>query len=103
MHCFAGGAEFAEQCLRRGFYLGLAGTITYPRAHVLREVAAFAPVERLLIETDCPWLPPQGHRGERNEPSYVRQVAEVVAAARGVSVEEAAAITTGNARKAYGL
>jgi TatD DNase family protein len=103
MHCFAGGVEFAEQCLQRGFYLGLAGTVTYPKAHALREVAALAPPDRLLIETDCPWLPPQGHRGERNEPAYVLQVAEVVAKEREVSVEEAAAITAANAQRVFGL
>jgi TatD DNase family protein len=103
MHCFAGGVEFAEQCLQRGFYLGMAGTITYPKAHLLREVAAMAPAERLLVETDCPWLPPQGHRGERNEPAYVLKVVETVAVARAISVEEAGALTATNARIAFGL
>lgn len=103
MHCFAGGLEFAEQCLERGFYLGMAGTVTYPKAHVLREVAAMCPDERLLIETDCPWLPPQGHRGQRNEPAYVRLVAETIAEARGASVEEIAALTAASAREAFGL
>lgn len=103
MHCFAGGLEFAEKCLQRDFYLGMAGTVTYPKSHVLREVAETCPANRLLIETDCPWLPPQSHRGQRNEPAYVKLVAETVATARGVTVEEIAAMTSANARAAFGL
>jgi TatD DNase family protein len=103
MHCFAGGVEFAEQCLQRGFHLGMAGTVTYPKSHLLRQVAATAPAERLLIETDCPWLPPQGHRGERNEPAYVLKVLETVAAAREITIEEAGALTTANAKRVFGL
>ncbi len=101
MHCFAGGMDFARQCLERGFYLGLAGTITYPKAFALRKIAAEAPLEQLLIETDCPWLPPQGHRGQRNEPAHVRQVAEVVARERGMNVDEIASQTEGNTRRAF--
>lgn len=92
MHCFAGDVAFAEQCLQRGFYLGLAGTVTYPKSPALREVAACAPAERLLMETDCPWLPPQAHRGQRNEPAYVRLVAETVAAARGITRDRQGAL-----------
>jgi TatD DNase family protein len=103
MHCFAGDVAFAQECLQRGFYLGLAGTITYPKAHGLREVVAMAAADRLLIETDCPWLPPQGHRGQRNEPAYVQLVAEIVAQARGLTPEEAAELTTENARMAFGV
>ena len=103
MHCFAGGLEFATECLQRGFVLGLAGTITYPKASALREVAAEAPLAQLLIETDCPWLPPQQYRGQRNEPAYVRHVAEVVARERGLDVEKVAARTEENARRAFGL
>lgn len=103
MHCFSGGADFAHECLRRGFYLGLAGTVTYPKAFALKQVAAEAPFDQLLIETDCPWLPPQGHRGQRNEPAYVRAVAEVVARQRGIEVEVAAQQTEANARRAFGM
>jgi TatD DNase family protein len=103
MHCFAGGMEFARQCLERGFYLGLAGTITYPKAFALRKLAAEGPLERLLIETDCPYLPPQAHRGQRNEPAYVRYVAETVAKARGVGIAEIARQTAANARQAFRL
>jgi|LSQX01.1.fsa_nt_gb TatD DNase family protein len=103
MHCFAGSVQFGEECLQRGFHLGMAGTVTYPKSQVLRQVAAMSPPERLLIETDCPWLPPQGHRGERNEPAYVLKVLETVEAAREITVEEAAELTTANARRVFGL
>jgi TatD DNase family protein len=103
MHCFAGDMDFAEQCLQRGFHLGMAGTITYPKSQVLRQVAAMAPAERLLIETDCPWLPPQGHRGERNEPAYMLKTLETVAAARDMALGDAAALTTANAKRVFGL
>jgi len=103
MHCFAGGMEFARECLARGFYLGLAATITYPKAFALRKIAAEAPFDQLLVETDCPWLPPQQHRGQRNEPAHVRYVVEVVARERGVDVEQVAQQTESNARRAFGL
>jgi TatD DNase family protein len=103
MHCFAGGMDFARQCLERGFYLGLAGTVTYPKAFALRKLAAEAPLEQLLIETDCPWLPPQAYRGQRNEPAYVRHMAEVVARERGLDVDEAGRETERNARRAFGI
>lgn len=103
MHCFAGEMAFARQCLERGFLLGLAGTITYPKAFALRQVAAEAPLEQLLIETDCPWLPPQGYRGQRNEPAYVRHVAQVIAQERGLDVEAVSTQTEQNARRAFGI
>ncbi|MEN6401545.1 MAG: TatD family hydrolase [Armatimonadia bacterium] len=103
MHCFAGGVAFAEECLQRGFYLGLAGTITYPKSFALRQVAKEAPLERLLIETDAPWLPPQAYRGKRNEPAYVALVAETVAEERGMTVEEIGEATERNAREAFGV
>jgi TatD DNase family protein len=103
MHCFSGNVAFSDKCLQRGFYLGMAGTVTYPKSVVLREVAALVPPDRLLIETDCPWLPPQKHRGERNEPAYVGQVAQVVAEARGISADELGSLTAANAKATFGL
>lgn len=103
MHCFSGGWEFARECVQRGFYLGLAGPITYPKAFALRKIAAEMPLEQLLIETDCPWLPPQPHRGERNEPAHLLYVAEAVAQARGTSWEAIAQHTAENARRVFGL
>lgn len=103
MHCFAGDVRFARQCTQRGFWLGLTGTLTYPKAHVLREVAARMPTDRLLVETDCPWLPPQSHRGERNEPAYVVQVAERLAEERGLTCEQVSELTIANTQAAFNL
>lgn len=97
MHSFSAGWEFAEQCLERGFYIGLGGPLTYPKNDALREVARRAPLERLLLETDCPYLPPQPYRGKRNEPAYLLHVAEQIAAVRGLTPAEVAAATTANA------
>ena len=78
LHCFNEGLEFAEKAWARGWVLGFGGTITYPKNEALRKVVAVCPSELFVLETDCPFLPPQGHRGERNEPAYVVEVERVV-------------------------
>lgn len=78
LHCFNEGLEFARKAWKRGWVLGLGGTITYPKNEALRKVVAACPEGLFVLETDCPFLPPQSHRGERNEPAYVVEVAEVV-------------------------
>lgn len=83
-------------------HIGFTGIITFPNAHELREVAAFVPLDRLLIETDSPYLAPVPNRGQRNEPAFVRHVAESVAEAKGVSIEEVLTVTTENYFKLYG-
>lgn len=103
MHCFAGGFSFARECVDRGYWLGLAGTLTYPKAYGLRDVAAKMPADRLLVETDCPWLPPQGHRGQRNEPAYVAEVAEYLAVVRRLTIQAVGEMTAANAGAAFGL
>lgn len=93
LHCFTGDRAMARRALDAGFYLSLAGIVTFPRALELREVAKLVPLDRLLIETDSPFLAPVPFRGKRNEPSYVTRVAEVIAELRGTdadSVGEAA-------------
>jgi TatD DNase family protein len=87
-HCFTGDRAMARAALDLGFYISLAGIVTFPRAEELREVAKLVPPDRLLIETDAPYLAPVPHRGKRNEPAFVAQVAETVAAIRGVSAVE---------------
>lgn len=101
MHCFSGDWAFAERCLRLNFLLGLGGTVTYPRNSELREVAARAPLESLVLETDCPYLAPVPHRGKRNEPAYVRHVAEVVAQVRNMDVADLARMASANGRRLF--
>ena len=82
LHCFNEGLEFAQKAWARGWVLGFGGTITYPKNEELRKVVAACPSELFVLETDCPFLPPQSHRGERNEPVYVIEVAKMVSALR---------------------
>jgi TatD DNase family protein len=96
LHCFSGTIEQAQRALDLGFYLSFAGNLTYPRATGLREVAASAPADRILIETDAPFLAPIPHRGQQNEPALVVHTAECLAGLRGISLEEVAALTTEN-------
>lgn len=101
-HCFTGGIERARQALDLGFHLSLAGILTFPRATDLHEVAAFAPADRLLIETDSPFLAPVPFRGKRNEPAWVARVAARLAELRGVDMAAVVALTTANALQLFG-
>jgi TatD DNase family protein len=96
MHCFGAQWEQAQRSLDLGFLISFAGNLTYPKAQHLREVAARLPVDALLVETDAPWLAPLPNRGQRNEPAWVAQTAETLAAVRNVSLEEITASTTKN-------
>ncbi len=103
MHCFSGDLAFAAQCLEQGLYLSVPGTVTYPSNQQLRDVVRNVPLERLLLETDCPYLAPVPHRGRRNEPAYTRLTAEKVAELRGLAVEDIGRITTMNAGRLFGI
>jgi TatD DNase family protein len=103
MHCFSGSLEVARTCLDRGYYLGLGGPVTYRNARRAVEVARFVPPDRLVLETDAPYLPPEPHRGRRNEPAYLPLIAWAVAHARGVAAGTVAELTTGNAYEAFEL
>ncbi len=103
IHCFSGSWEDAELYLGLNFYLSIAGPVTYPSAKGLRETLQRIPLDNLLVETDCPFLPPQKFRGQRNEPSYVRYAAEEIAAVQGVPVEEVLKATSRNARNLFGI
>jgi TatD DNase family protein len=103
MHCFSGDVAIARRCLDLGLTISLAGPVTYPNARALPEVARFVPGDRLVIETDCPFLPPQGHRGKRNEPAYLSITAARVAELRGEPIDELAARTTANACALLGI
>jgi len=103
MHCFTESWEMAEQALDLGFYISFSGILTFKNAEELREVARRVPLERMLIETDSPYLAPVPHRGRSNEPRYVRHVAEKIGELRGLSVEEVARITGENFRTLFRL
>jgi TatD DNase family protein len=102
-HCFSGDRALARQALDLGFYLSFAGTLTYSRSADLADVAAWAPLDRLLVETDCPYLAPQPVRGRRNEPRHVTHTAHHLAELRGVPLEAVAQATTHNATALFHL
>ena len=101
-HCFTGGVDRARRALDLGFHLSLAGIVTFPKAHDLHAVAAFVPEDRLLVETDSPYLAPVPHRGQRNEPAFVARVVAAVASLRGVPPDEVAGRTEANFRALFG-
>jgi len=103
LHAFSGDLPLAEAAIAEGFYLGVDGPLTYKNSWQLREVFAVAPLERIVIETDAPYLTPQAHRGRRNEPAYVGYVAEKLAEIRHVELTEAARATTANAARFFSL
>lgn len=103
LHCFSGDIELAKAALDWGFYISIAGPITYPNAKDLRSVVERVPIERMVIETDAPYLAPQAKRGKRNEPAYVRYVAEELATLKGLGVDDIDRITTLNAKQLFGL
>ncbi|WP_309091527.1 TatD family hydrolase [Domibacillus sp.] len=103
MHCFSGSAETALECVKMNFYISLGGPVTFKNAKKPKEVAEAVPLEKLLIETDCPYLAPHPYRGKRNEPAYVKLVAQEIAALKGITYEEVAAATTQNANTLFHL
>lgn len=103
MHSFTGDRATAQACLDMGLFISFAGMVTYPSAQNLRDVAKDVPLDRLLVETDCPYLAPQPVRGQRNEPRYVAHTAALLAEVKGVPVSELEEHTTRNARALFGL
>ena len=103
IHCFSGSAEIAKEYLKLGYMISFAGPVTFKKAPKLREAALLVPRDRLLIETDSPYMAPEPVRGRRNEPTFVRYVAEKLAEIRGESPEELAEATYRNAERIYGL
>lgn len=100
-HCYTGSVEMAKEVLKNNFYIALGGAVTFKNARKLLDVAKFVPEDRLLIETDCPYMTPEPYRGKRNDSGYVRLVAEKIAELRGVTFEEIAQITAQNARRLF--
>jgi len=103
LHCFSGSAEMAKQIVSMGYFISFAGPLTYKNSRHSVEAARVTPIDKILIETDCPYLAPDGHRGERNDSSLVRIICEKLAEIKGISFEEAANITYQNAERVYGL
>jgi len=101
MHCFSGTVEQAERSLAAGFYLSFAGNLTYPKAQGIRDAAVAAPGDRILVETDAPFLAPIPLRGQRNEPAFVAHTAAALGELRGISTEELAALTTANFKNLF--
>jgi TatD DNase family protein len=101
IHSFTGNPEVAQEFVKRGAYVGLNGIITFDKTGNMEKVVQAIPLEKIVLETDCPYLTPVPHRGKRNEPSYVRHVAEHLAKLKGVSVEEVATMTSNNANKLF--
>lgn len=103
MHCFSGSVEFARECVKAGFYLGIGGVVTFKNAVKMKEVAKDVPLEKILLETDAPYLTPVPFRGKENQPAYVKYIAEEIASLRGISVEEVALVTTENAKTVFNI
>ncbi len=103
LHCFTGTVDEARQGMEMGFLISFAGNVTYPKAQNLRDVARELPLDRILIETDSPFLAPQGRRGKRNEPAFVAEVARTLASVRNLSEGEIAAATAANFRRFFGF
>ena len=100
-HCYSGSAEMARQLVDKGWYIGFTGVLTFKNARKAVEVASSIPLERIVLETDCPYMAPEPFRGKRNHPGYLYRMAEKLAEIRGISVEEIHAVTTENGRRLY--
>jgi TatD DNase family protein len=102
LHCFTGGAALARTGLELGLYVSFSGIVTFKKSEALRDIARSVPLDRLLVETDAPYLAPGKYRGKRNEPAYVVETAAVLANLKGIAVEELARATTDNFFRLYG-
>jgi TatD DNase family protein len=102
-HCFSGSETLAQHAIELGFMISFSGIVTFKKAEELRNIARVVPLDRLLIETDCPYLTPVPHRGKRNEPAYVVEVARCVAALHGLGIEELGHVTTENFMRFFSL
>lgn len=102
-HCFSGSVEFARECLKQGWYIALGGVVTFKNAVKTKEVAKDVPLDRLMLETDSPYLTPVPFRGKENQPAYVRYVADEIAKLKGIDVKEVIEATTKNAERVFGI
>ncbi len=103
VHCFSGSEDFLKSCLDMGFLVSFTCNVTYKKAQNLRDIIKITPLNRLMLETDCPYLSPEGFRGKRNEPFQVKLLAEYIARIKGISFEEIASGTTSNAKTFFSI
>lgn len=103
VHCFSGSVEFARECLKLGYYIGITGVVTFKNAKVIKEVAKEVPLDRLLVETDCPYMAPTPFRGKRNQSDYVQFIIEEIANIRGITKEEVEEATINNVKNLLNL
>ena len=103
MHCYSGSWEMAKELIKMNFFLSVGGPVTFKNSAKLPEIVAKIPLEYLLLETDCPYLTPQPYRGKRNEPAYIKIIAEKIAQIRNITVEELAVTTTDNVKNLFGI
>lgn len=103
IHCFSEDQDFANYALELGFVLGIGGTLTYPKNNALREIFTLVPLDKIILETDAPFLPPQKIRGQQNNPAQIATVAEFLAELRGISKEEVAQATQATTKKVFGI
>ena len=103
IHCYSYSREMAEEYVKMGFYIGIGGVVTFKNAKKLKDVVAAIPIEKIVLETDCPYMAPEPYRGKRNQSSYIRYVAEKIAELKEMSPEEVIAVTEKNARDLYGI
>jgi TatD DNase family protein len=103
VHCFSGDEDFLKECLDLGFFISFTCNITYNKATQLRKLVKVTPLDRLLLETDAPFLPPEGFRGKRNEPAYVKYLAKEVASIKEINLEEVGRVTTNNAKSFFNI
>ncbi|MFC1516930.1 TatD family hydrolase [Candidatus Margulisiibacteriota bacterium] len=103
VHCFSSDTAFAKKILDLGYYLSFTGNITYPKTEQIQEVVKYVPEDRFMVETDCPFLAPQAYRGKRNEPAYVKYVAEKISEIKNMTLEKVAEITTRTAKSFFSL
>lgn len=103
LHCYSGSPEMAKEYVKLGFYISLAGPVTFKNAKMPKEVAKVVPIDRLLVETDSPYLTPEPHRGKRNEPLYVRHVAAMIAELRGMTIDDLSRATSENTKRLFNI
>jgi len=103
LHCFSGSLDMAREAIKMGYSISIAGPVTFPNARNLHQLVQDLPVESIVLETDCPWLAPQSHRGKRNEPAFILETARKVAELRGISLDDLIEITSQNAKRLFGI